>query len=177
MDTETEINRITREDIYERKQLLNNIDLQESRRYISNITYRSNPNKNVFMKRFQTSFSGGKIFAQTIPDFPARLMVPGTKSEIVVYSFTFDIISAWGGSMDDLSSITVDHEGKHAEDYSKKPWSMGFCGIQYMPFILRTEIRAYENQIRNFSRRNCSDGLIKFTEKKLEKAKNRLQLL
>ena len=119
----------------------------------------------------------------TLHHFLTQWYIPGTKSIIEVYPCSFSLESSSHQRVDDFLSTLEDHEYHHAREYYEHPslivrhrLVIGFqvrlrtlvgeenrfrnhvTAVDHAlyEFENKLEIRALENQCRNFPNRNCS---------------------
>jgi len=123
--------------------------------------------------RYEANQVDGMAMMLALPHYLTNFYVPGTAGSILVLPNSFP---GKHGNLDDFSSSLQDHEYFHARDYFFRPahsitpaWtlillyitnnmSLKLKGLQSLTKkYLNTEIRACENQIRNFKKRNCSE--------------------
>ncbi len=142
-----------------RQEFIDSIDLEEAKTYINKVVYRGNHDLSyIFLKKLNPLMRIGLS--------PFYRLWKEQRSSIIVYpeAFSSELIHNKG----DFLSLLIDHEGTHAKDSFKDPWSMliGMTEIESRVAedswrrlynkVDAKEQRAIYHQIQNFDRRGCS---------------------
>jgi len=148
-------------DIGRFQEFLSSMDLEDKSRYISEVRYVEYQPEARFIHSEIGEVTYGKVLAKTSASIRGNFLIPNTKSRIIIYQKLFEDIPVRGMNVGDLYSVVVDHEGTHAKDFYEAPWKIGiFSGVGFHPRKIRAELRAFEEQERNFQHRGCSQGFM-----------------
>ncbi|HLC78371.1 MAG TPA: hypothetical protein VJH92_04560 [Candidatus Nanoarchaeia archaeon] len=158
--------------------MLNGIDLEDKAEYIKSVSFK-------FIPPFRPAYGPdglttriNDVWAISIPSNLAYCYIPHTKSKIEIYPKFLEDIQKCGMTYGDLLSVIIDHEGQHAQDRFEQPWKMNNFSLLFSePVALHTEIRAYDNQERNFSRRGCSQYFMGYIRESRQRYEIRLRNL
>lgn len=146
------------------QRFLNAVDLEDKKEFVCEVRYLPSPSKygiNLAIPMGILSDSR-KVFSDR-----------GNRCVVLVTPLAFMRLTR--PNFGDFLSSLIDHEGDHARYICESPDILHPTEITYPSADLRRamEIRALENQIRNFGRRNCSEIHVSEVRRKLESMRKR----
>ncbi len=133
-----------------RSQFLRSLDLEGAGKYISGVDYIARESRLIGFKGLKIVVNNS--YRMSISNPAARIfLIPRFKSRVKVYPISFERIREESWHLGDFLSMLIDHEGYHAKELFESPKI-----ISHFSDVNNAEYRAYENQVRNFDKRNCS---------------------
>jgi hypothetical protein len=154
MVTEADFQRARRnEDPEFRQWFLNDIDLEDVKRYVKKVFY--------------ADFLSGGVSMTTFPNVLSCFHIPWMRASIGVYPLAFSC--DYHQNLDDFLGTLIDHEGHHAMEFYLSPSIIPFYFPSLMPKkdrFLKSEQRAWENEQRaiDHNKRNFSENYRKYVE-------------
>lgn len=142
---------------------LQRIDLEDKTKYIQKIIY-------------QEKISQGLALTRNILGY---FWIPKIRSKIIICpEMQQDFQKNTFQNLEDFLSIIIDHEGFHAKQYYESPSEIGICKkSQRLKQYFKIEMQAYENQEKNFKKRNCSKEFQKYVSNIKLCCQNQLKFL